>query len=202
MRIIIVAGSKHHTFNQYHKQNDDYFIGIEDGAFEILKSGNKLDVAVGDFDTTIHYDEICEKAVKVLKYPKEKNEIDLELALMYVLNNFSNCPIYIYNATQGRLDHELITIKLLVKYRSLNIHLINDFEEIIYLSNDYIINESNIRFSLIPLSNCTIEVIGALYNLPKTELSILDNYTSSNQTTHSSTLIKVYDGGVILIKEV
>ena len=48
MRIIIVAGSKHHTFYQYQKQNNDFYIGIEDGAYEIIKHGYKLDVAIGD----------------------------------------------------------------------------------------------------------------------------------------------------------
>ena len=202
MRIIIVAGSKHHTFSQYQKQNNDFYIGIEDGAYEIIKHGYKLDVAIGDFDTTTHYDEICAKASNLIKYPKEKDEIDLELALMYILNNYPDHEIYIYNATQGRIDHELITIKLLVKYSNLNIHLINDSEEVIYLTNDYTISTPNIRFSLIPFSNCSLEISGAKYNLSKTDLSIVDNFTSSNQTSSEGAVIKIYNGGIILIKEV
>ena len=202
MRIIIVAGSKHHTFYQYQKQNNDFYIGIEDGAYEIIKHGYKLDVAIGDFDTTTHYDEICAKASNLIKYPKEKDEIDLELALMYILKNDPDQEIYIYNATQGRIDHELITIKLLVKYSNLNIHLINDSEEVIYLTNDYTISTPNIRFSLIPFSNCSLEISGAKYNLSKTDLSIVDNFTSSNQTLSEGAVIKIYNGGIILIKEV
>ena len=175
MRIIIVAGSKHHTFYQYQKHHDDFYIGIEDGAYEIIKHGYKLDVAIGDFDTTTHYDEICAKASNLIKYPKEKDEIDLELALMYILKNYLDNEIYIYNATQGRIDHELITIKLLVKYSNLNIHLINDSEEVIYLTNDYTISTPNIRFSLIPFSNCSLEISGAKYNLSKTDLSSEDS---------------------------
>ena len=202
MRIIIVAGSKHQTFHEYKKQDGDFFIGIEDGAYEIIKHGYNLDVAVGDFDTTTHYDEICAKALNIIKYPKEKDEIDLELALMYVLNNYPEHEVYVYNATQGRIDHELITIKLLIKYHNLNIHLINDSEEVVYLTSDYLISKPNIRFSLIPFSNCCIEIIGAKYNLPKTTLSINDNFTSSNQSLSNNTIIKIYDGGIILIKEV
>ena len=68
--------------------------------------------------------------------------------------------------------------------------------------SDYLISKPNIRFSLIPLSNCCIEIIGAKYNLPKTTLSINDNFTSSNQSLANNTIIKIYDGGIILIKEV
>ena len=201
MRIIIVAGSKYQNFDTYQYTGNDYFIGIEDGAYEIIKRGFKLDLAIGDFDTTSHYDEIIKKALKVEKFPKEKDEIDLELALKYIEEHYSNNEVYIYNATSGRMDHELITIKLLIKYANLNIHLMNGIEEVIYITNSYTINEQNKRFSLIPFNDVELEIIGSLYEIPKTRLSILDCYTSSNKTIDFTT-INVYNGGVILVKEV
>ena len=99
------------------------------------------------------------------------------------------------------MDHELITIKLLIKYANLNIHLMNGIEEVIYITNSYTINEQNKRFSLIPFNDVELEIIGSLYEIPKTRLSILDCYTSSNKTIDFTT-IKVYNGGVILVKEV
>lgn len=202
MRIIIVAGSKYQNFNTYEHIDDDYLIGIEDGAYEIIKRGYSLNLAIGDFDTTTHYDKIINKALKVEKFPKEKDEIDLELALKYIINNNMNSEIYIYNATSGRLDHELITIKLLIKYFNLRIHLMNNFEEVMYLTSNYTINECNKRFSLIPFNDVEIEVKGSLYELSRTYLKLTDCYTSSNKTTDEKTLIKIYHGGVILVKEV
>ena len=87
MRIIIVAGSKYQNFDTYEYMDGDYFIGIEDGAYCIIKRGFKLDLAIGDFDTTTHYDEIIKHSLLVKKFPKEKDEIDLELALKYIVNN-------------------------------------------------------------------------------------------------------------------
>ena len=116
MRIIVVAGSKYQNFDTYEFKKDDYLIGIEDGAYEIIKRGFTLDLVLGDFDTTTHLDEILKNANNVIKYPKEKDEIDLELALKYIEEHYSNNEVYIYNATSGRMDHELITIKLLIKY--------------------------------------------------------------------------------------
>ena len=201
MRIIVVAGSKYQNFDTYEFKKDDYLIGIEDGAYEIIKRGFTLDLVLGDFDTTTHLDEILKNANNVIKYPKEKDEIDLELALKYIEEHYSNYEVFIYNATSGRMDHELITIKLLIKYANLNIHLMNGIEEVIYITNSYTINEQNKRFSLIPFNDVELEIIGSLYEIPKTRLSILDCYTSSNKTIDFTT-IKVYNGGVILVKEV
>ena len=200
MRIIVVAGSKYQNFDTYEFKQDDYLIGIEDGAYEIIKRGFTLDLVLGDFDTTTHLDEILKNANNVIKYPKEKDEIDLELALKYIEEHYSNNEVYIYNATSCRMDHELITIKLLIKYANLNIHLMNGIEEVIYITNSYTINEQNKRFSLIPFSDVELEIIGSLYEIPKTRLSILDCYTSSNKTKDYTT-INVYNGGVILVKE-
>lgn len=201
MRIIIVAGSKYQNFHNYTYLDGDFLIGIEDGAFAVITRGLKLDLAIGDFDTTTHYDEIINNARNVKKFPIEKDEIDLELAIKYVEEYYPDSEVFIYNATLGRMDHELITIKLLIKYAHLTIHLMNDLEEIIYLTSDFVINKPNIRFSLIPLEEVELEVIGAKYPLSKTTIKLLDCYTSSNQT-NDTTYINIYNGGVILVKEV
>ena len=77
----------------------------------------------------------------------------------------------------------------------------NDTEEIIYLTKNYKISELNKRFSLIPLDDVELEIIGAKYPLSKTTLSLKDCYTSSNKTIDFTT-INVYNGGVVLVKEV
>lgn len=202
MRIIIVASSKYKNFDNYTHTAGDFLIGIEDGTYEIIKRGLKVDLSIGDFDTTSYYEEIVNNVSNIVKYPKEKDEIDLELALKYVNDNFKDLPIYIYNATLGRLDHELVTIKLLIKYNNLEIHLMNSFEEIIYKTSDFIITDKNRRFSLIPFEKVELEVIGSMYELSKTTLTITDCFTSSNQTKESPTYINIYSGGVILVKEV
>ena len=97
MRIIVVAGSKYQNFDTYEFKKDDYLIGIEDGAYEIIKRGFTLDLVLGDFDTTTHLDEILKNTNNVIKYPKEKDEIDLELALKYIEEHYSNNEVYIYN---------------------------------------------------------------------------------------------------------
>ena len=96
------------------------------------------------------------------------------------------------------MDHELITIKLLIKYQHLNIHLINHNEEILYINKSYKINKKDTRFSLIPFNEVTLDIVGAIYPLPKTTLDITCNYTSSNKTIDAA-IINIYSGGIILI---
>lgn len=202
MRIIIVAGSPYQTFNQYTYQESDYLIGIEDGACQIINKGLTLDLAVGDFDTTKNFELIKTHAKLLKQYSPIKNEIDLELAFKHIKDNNLQGEILVYNACMGRMDHELITIKLLSKYQDLPITLINEKESITYITKDTTLHKSNKRFSLIPFEETEISIHNALYNLPKTTLSFKDSYTSSNKCIPSEdAIIKIYFGGIFLIKE-
>ena len=195
MRYIVVAASPYHNFDKYQYQDGDIFVGMEDGCLEILKRNFPLNLAIGDFDHTSNMKLINENAQLIKKYNKDKNEIDLELVLMYLKD--VTCPIYIYNAAYGRIDHELITIKLLIKYQALDIILVTDNEEVRYITDDYIIPMGH-HFSLIPYEKVTINIRGALYNLNNVTLNLDDNYTSSNYALYK-TEINVKDGGIILI---
>lgn len=202
MRIIIVASSPYQTFNKYEYLDGDYLIGIEDGAYQIIKQNLRLDLAIGDFDTTNNFDIIKQHAVILKQYSPIKDEIDLELAFKYIISNNFKGEIIVYNACMGRMDHELITIKLLKKYHNLQITLINETESIKYITTDVLIEKGNKRFSLIPFENVTLEIINAKYSIPKTILTSNDVYTSSNKTLDDlDTIIKIYDGGIYLIKE-
>lgn len=200
MRVIIVASSPYKNFASYQYQEGDFLIGIEDGAYEIKKRDLPLELAIGDFDTTKHFDEIKTYAKQLEIYPQEKDEIDLELALKYLVKHNINSEILIYDAIMGRMDHELITIKLLIKYAMLQISLIGMNETITYANHSVVIPSGKTRFSLIPLNDVTLEIKDALYPLVKTKLTILDNFTSSNQALENiDTKINIYDGGVILV---
>lgn len=199
MSYIIVANSPYRNFDDYVYNKEDIFIGMEDGCIDIINRGFDLDYAIGDFDHTANLDIIKEKAKYIQTFNPDKNEIDLELVLMFLSSLKTKDDIYIYNAAYGRTDHELITIKLLMKYHNLKLKLVTDKEYVIYLTNEIIIKKDH-YFSLIPYSLAEVSIIGARYNLDHIKLNLADNYTSSNYAEEDSRII-IHRGGVIVVME-
>lgn len=195
MSIIIVASSPYHNFDQYIYNKDDILIGLEDGCYEIIKRNLPLDIAVSDFDTTKYLDEIKTKAKIFIQYPSKKDQIDLELALMYVKEHYRNEQIHIYNALYGRMDHELITIKLLYKYPNIILH---SDTETLFLVKDYYVIPNNTKFSIINFDDVELEIHNSEYNLARRIVSKNDSYTSSNKSIKNA-YIKIYRGEVILV---
>ncbi len=196
--IIIVAGSPYHNFDQYEIKENDYYIGLESGCQEIIKRGLNIDLAVGDFDHIDNLNSLTKYIKQLIKYPREKDEIDLELAFKYLRDKKVKDEIRVYNAVYGRIDHELITFKLLYQYDDLNIKIISD-NEITYLGQKEIKIKKDKRFSLIPLDDVKINITGAKYNLNNTILTLNSNYTSSNYSIIDTT-IKI-DGKIIIVEE-
>lgn len=92
----------------------DIWIGADRGALTLIESGIQVDDAVGDFDS------IDEKQMVIIKnhshhvhtHPAEKNETDLEIALLKALESNPDI-IYFFGVTGGRMDHTLSNIQLL-----------------------------------------------------------------------------------------
>ncbi|MBP1968145.1 thiamine pyrophosphokinase [Virgibacillus natechei] len=105
----------HPDFDSF-KEEIDIWIGADRGALTLVLNELPMDYAVGDFDSTNHTEKtsIQENATFFEEYPPEKDETDLEIALLKALELNPN-TIYIVGVTGGRLDHELVNIQLLYK---------------------------------------------------------------------------------------
>ena len=91
----------------------DVVIIAADGGSRYLMQLQRLpQVLIGDMDSLPA--EVREQlpGVRVVPYPLEKNETDLELALHYAIENYSG-RILVFGALGGRLDHSLSNILLL-----------------------------------------------------------------------------------------
>jgi thiamine pyrophosphokinase len=204
MRIIIVCGSPVKSFNRYKYQSDDYLIGVDAGCEEIIQCNYPLDVAIGDFDHSKDLSLIKMKTKKFISYDPNKDEIDLELAIKYILKNIKKAsliPVYIYDALGARTDFELMTFKILIKYQQLDLNLVNSNEIISYKTKSVLLNMPHKTFSIIALEKAIISIDNALYNLEKTTIDIDTLYTSSNKTLDEVAVISIYQGGIILILE-
>lgn len=201
MRYIIVGSSTYKTFTDYYKPQDgDYLIGLDEASMDIINSGFVLSEAWGDFDSGSSINIIKEKSLKFYKFPSEKNETDLELVLMN-LNTLDE--IFIYNVTGGRLDHELVNLLLLRKYKHLNLRIIDKENEIRYISTKgkYIINQEDYNYiSLLTLDEAVIKINKAKYLLDKTTINKNDTYTTSNQFIGGIFEFELFSGELIIIR--
>lgn len=95
------------------------WIGVDRGAFRLLKLGITPAVAVGDFDSLANGERewVTTQVADIRRVKPEKDETDLELALTIAQNEYQADEIVIYGATGGRIDHFLSNIWIFTQAR-------------------------------------------------------------------------------------
>lgn len=203
MRYIIVGKSPNESFQKiYIHQENDFLIGLDEGALKIIEKGYKLNEVWGDFDNKEKLQKISKYCSNIHLYPTKKNQTDLELVLM---NIKTNDEIVIYDVTGGRLDHEIINLLLLRKYRNLKLKIRDNYNEIIYLSTkgNYTFSKDEFNYiSIITLDQATISIIKGEYLLDKTTITKNDTYTTSNTFVDEEFSIELFSGEIFIIKSI
>jgi thiamine pyrophosphokinase len=89
-------------------------IAANGGTRHVLAAGYQPDVVIGDMDSISRADndQLRDSGVRIIDYPVDKDETDLELALTYAFENYDG-DILIIGALGGRLDQTLANILLL-----------------------------------------------------------------------------------------
>ncbi|HZK23742.1 MAG TPA: thiamine diphosphokinase [Atopostipes sp.] len=123
-------------------------IGVDRGGIYALEEEIKVDIALGDFDSmSIREKEILTRNVsKIRNYPADKDDTDTEIALLYVLENYPEAKILIYNWYGGRIDHlySLFMLVLQKRFQPLvpKIRFISEKNHLsFYLPGEHIINK-------------------------------------------------------------
>jgi thiamine pyrophosphokinase len=113
-------------------QTDDYIICADGGTRHALALGLKPNLIVGDLDSVMDV-ELKIASAKIVQYPRNKNETDLELALNHALVKKTS-SILIIGALGGRLDQTLGNISLLSDPRlsTLDCRLDDGAEEVFF----------------------------------------------------------------------
>ncbi len=107
--------------NELETQKIDVLICADGGANLAISSGRIPDVLVGDLDsiTTDNLSKCLENETKIIKYPAEKDQTDLELALDFAQNYLESHgqpenTILLYAAGGKRLDHLLGNVAIML----------------------------------------------------------------------------------------
>ena len=116
MYAVIVASAPELEIAPYqeHIRAADLLIGADGGALPLLRAGIVPHVAIGDMDSinAAGLAELEAHRVTTQRFPSEKDETDLELALLYAAAAGATA-IDILGALGGRWDHTLANVALL-----------------------------------------------------------------------------------------
>jgi thiamine pyrophosphokinase len=141
---------------------DDLLIAADGGLHHLQAMGIRPHILLGDLDS-VSPDEIEEawrNGVKVIRFPVDKNETDLQLAIDQAVEEGYG-QIIIGGALGGRLDQTLGNIFLLQQpsHSDISIRLDDGLEEVILITTEAeITGEPGDVVSLLPLGDTVFDV--------------------------------------------
>jgi thiamine pyrophosphokinase len=188
-------------------QKEDIVIAADGGLRHILELDLKPDLVIGDLDsiTSDQYVQLVEQEIPLQKFPPEKNETDLELALFHAIE-IGCTSIWIIAGLGGRLDQTLGNIFLLVseKLRMIDIRLFDGEEEVFLIrSSGKIFGKIGDMVSLVPMMGTVtgVRTQGLKYVLSDETLFPDKTRGISNELIHSSASVNIKTGTLLCIHQ-
>jgi thiamine pyrophosphokinase len=186
-----------------------FLVCADGGGNSALLSGRLPDVLIGDLDsiTPENLVKCIEGGTKIIRYPKEKDQTDLELALDYTRfqapAEYLESEIWLYGATGGRIDHLLGNIALLLNYARRGWKIIlKDPEHLIWIIQKQESITANIgqEISLLSLTEKAVVTTEGFYYPLKYENLFQDSTRGiSNYLMGTQGFVQVEDGWVLAI---
>ena len=207
-RIILFANGEYSSPEFYLSKvrEEDFIICADGGTNTAFSLGIIPDLVIGDFDSvnTEVLEILSEWKTEFIRYPAEKDESDLELALMKA-SALQPKEIIIFGALGRRLDHifanlMLLTVPLEAGVRS--VILEEDYE--IYLIEEEITldQKEGSLLSLFPLTDKVVGVSteGLKYPLDNEDLFLGPSRGLSNEFAAEKAKIRIRDGKLLIIQ--
>lgn len=207
-RLILFANGEFSREDFYLNEiREDDFIICADGALNFAwQLGLKVQMVVGDMDSADHsiLEKLVEAGRQIIRYPAEKNESDLELAILEAIK-MSPEEIIIFGALGKRIDHlfaNLMLLDLPLKAGIKTSILEEDYEIILTDKSIEIEGDSKSNLSLFPLDGPVriLKTQGLKYPLNNESLYVGAARGLSNQFTAEKAKIDIKEGKLLLIK--
>lgn len=163
-RAVIFANGEIKDLNSLRSilREDDLFIAVDGGLHHLMALGYRPSVLIGDFDSVLpdEIETIKNQGGQILRFPFDKNETDLQLAIEHALE--LGCKnIIIAGALGGRTDQTLGNIFLLSdpNLESVSIRLDDGREEVFLIrSTVEIAGSPGDIVSLLPIKGPVFDV--------------------------------------------
>lgn len=154
------------------------YAGIDAGTNTIIKNNKRALFAIGDYDSAQIIDKTC--VDNIIELDTMKNETDTQLAIQHAFK-LGFDKIIVYGAFNGRVDHELANISLLVNNENIVLMNEDNYMEKIKKGKTVVSNYGYTYVSFIPLDDCTISLINFKYELDNKYIKKSDILTISNE---------------------
>lgn len=205
-QIILIANGSFNDLDYYRGQikEGDYVICADGGAKYALLLGITPHLVIGDLDSIEGdvYEALQRGQTQFIKYPAEKDESDLELALLKALS-LKPKQITIWGALGKRIDHlfaNLMLLTLPLKH-GIKTKLIDEDHEIYVIDKELELTGSKgDLLSLFPLSKEVngITTSGLKYQLDNETLYLGPTRGLSNEFTNNIAQVS-FDDGLLLV---
>ena len=209
MRAIIFANGKIEHYDQVLSElkTEDLLIAADGGAEHCRILGIQPEIVIGDMDSLSEQlmDHYQTGRTKLIRFPEDKDQTDLELALSYAHQQGAE-KIILYGILGGRLDLSLANLLLLARDEWEHVSLIiQDGPDTAYLlrGEDSITINGNHGdiVSLIPLTDKVggVSTSGLRWHLEKEELFMGNTRSVSNELIAQDAEIKICYGKLLLV---
>jgi thiamine pyrophosphokinase len=184
--------------------DDDFIIAADGGTRHALALGLTPNIIIGDLDSaTFDLRPLTEKGTQVIRFPQDKNETDLELAIQHALT-LNPEQVVILAALGGRLDQTLGNIALISRLQGTGYRLMLDdgVEEVFFCHDKCEINGAvGDLVSLLPWQG---EVTGIVTENLKWALqneTLFPNKTRgiSNEMTSATATVQIESGLLLIV---
>ena len=191
----------------HYRTDFDCFVGVDRGSLWVLEEKLPLALAVGDFDSVTSEERklIHARAQHFVQAQPEKDDTDLELALLTIFEKNPQAQVTIFGALGGRIDHMLANVflpsnlKLAPYMRQIEIE---DGQNLIsYCSEGTSRLEPRSDYNYLdfmPVRDSQLTIIGAKYELTAENFFFKKVY-ASNEYIDREVLVTCPDGYVVVL---
>lgn len=192
----LVANGAHEDYSWLTNElkNFTQIIGVDGGILALQKCGITPSEVLGDFDSSSE-----PKHILAHKFPKEKDETDLELALKkYTLNGCN--PVVVYGALGKGIDHEIANLLLLHRYPNLVEYRSRKTTACCLMGKHHFIQLKGLRIGLFSLQGgATISTKGLRWDLVESEINY-EFFSISNYSPSGECMLEVHKGSVLFTR--
>ena len=189
-------------------KGDDYLVAVDGGLGHLTRLGLQPDLIIGDLDSADDREvqHFRQQGVEVRKYPVEKDETDLEIAL-FAATKMKPDKIWVVAALGNRLDQTLGNIFLLShpELAGKNIRMVDGQQEVFLIreSGDVTGKEGQ-RVSLLPLNGPAKGITTAGLKYPLNDETLYPERTRgiSNCMTSENAHISLKSGLLLCIHSI